>query len=154
MLPTPRSRNFSRKCVQKNRFRTSFACCGTSGKSRATPCQNSKLLRCLVTPQKSKPQFAQKFGLFGLRNQFFINFTSHWLGHIRRGGALSHQSGCIQRGGALGHLSGRVLRGGAFNHRSGRIRHGVKNRVPQRHCRNRNPCRFKWQKQKPRQIST
>ena len=40
-----RSRKFSRKFVEKIRFRSLFERRGTSGKSRATRCQNSSLLR-------------------------------------------------------------------------------------------------------------
>ena len=54
-----RSRKFSRKFVEKIRFHTLFGRRGTSGKSRATRCQNSSLLRCLATPKMSKKRFGK-----------------------------------------------------------------------------------------------
>ena len=56
-----RSRKISRKFIKKHRFRSSFGRSGTSGKSRATRCQNSCLLRCLATPKKSIRQFKKNY---------------------------------------------------------------------------------------------
>ena len=60
MPPTPRSRKFSQKFFEKNRFWASLGRSGTSGKSRATRRQNSSLLRRLATTKTSKKRFGKK----------------------------------------------------------------------------------------------
>ena len=59
----------SRKFVEQNRFRSSSVRSGSSGKSRATRCQNFSLLRRLADPEKIEKQqlFADKFD-FGHRS--------------------------------------------------------------------------------------
>ena len=47
---------------------------GTSGKSRATPCQNSSLLRRLATTKTSKKRFRKKSIFLGFGNRFFVIF--------------------------------------------------------------------------------
>ena len=71
-------RKFSRKFVEKIRFRTSFGRRGTSGKSRATRCQNSSLLRRLATTKTSKKRFGKKSIFWGFGNQFFVIFHGFW----------------------------------------------------------------------------
>ena len=79
MPPTLRSRKFSWKFVEKNRFRSSFGRSGASGKSRATRCQNSSLLRRLATTKTSKKRFGKKSMLLGFQNKCFVIF----LGFLR-----------------------------------------------------------------------
>ena len=67
-----RSRKFSQKFVEKNRFRSSFGRSGSSGKSRATRCQNSSLLRRLATTKTSKKRFGKKLIFLGFGDQFFV----------------------------------------------------------------------------------
>ena len=72
------SRTFSRKFVEKIRFRTFFERFGAFGKSRATRCQNSSLLRRLATTKTSKKRL-RKISIFpGLGNQFFVIFPGFW----------------------------------------------------------------------------
>ena len=73
-----RSRKFSRKFVSKIRFRSSFGRSGASGKSRATRCQNSSLLRRLATTKTSKKRFRKKSIFWGFGNQFFVIFPGFW----------------------------------------------------------------------------
>ena len=68
------SRKFCRKFVEKIRFRASFRRRGTSGKSRATRCQNSSLLRRLATTKTSKKRFGKKSIFWGFGNRFFVIF--------------------------------------------------------------------------------
>ena len=65
---------FSRKFVEKIRFWSSLGRSGSSGKSRATGCQNSSLLRRLETTKTSKKRFGKKFIFLGFGNQFFVIF--------------------------------------------------------------------------------
>ena len=69
---------FSRKFVEKIRFWSSFGRPGTSGKSRATCCQNSSLLRRLATTKTSKKRFRRIVIFPGLGNQFFVIFPGFW----------------------------------------------------------------------------
>ena len=70
-----RLRKFSRKFVQKHLFRSPFARRGAFGKSRATRCQNSSLLRCLATPKTSKNQFEKKLFFFLISEINFLLFS-------------------------------------------------------------------------------
>ena len=74
----PRPRKFSRKFVEKNRFRSSFGCCGAFGKSRVTRSENSSLLRRLATTKTSKKRFGKKNIFLGFGNQFFVSFPRFW----------------------------------------------------------------------------
>ena len=60
-----RSRKFSRKFVENFRFWSLLGRSGSSGKSRATRCQNSSLLRRLATFKTQKKTIPKKFDLFG-----------------------------------------------------------------------------------------
>ena len=71
---------FVRKFIRKKMFCSSLGRPGASGKSRATRCQNSGLLRRLATPNKSKNQFEKNAISFGLGNQFFAIFPGFWRG--------------------------------------------------------------------------
>ena len=65
---------FSQKFVEKIRFWSSFERPGTSGKSRATRCQNSSLLRRLATTKTSKKRFGKKLNFWGVANELFVIF--------------------------------------------------------------------------------
>ena len=69
---------FSWKFVEKIRFWSSFERPGTSGKSRATRCQNSSLLRRLAITKTSKKRFGKKIDFSGFGNQFFVIFHGFW----------------------------------------------------------------------------
>ena len=69
---------FSQNSVEKNRFWSSFGRSGSSGKSRATRCQNSSLLRRLATTKTSKTRFGPKSFFFCFGNQFFVIFPRFW----------------------------------------------------------------------------
>ena len=68
----------SQKFIETNRFRPSSGRSGSSGKSRATRCQNSSLLRRLATTKTSKKRFGKKSIFLGFGNQFFVIFPGFW----------------------------------------------------------------------------
>ena len=64
MPPTPRSRKFSWKFVETNQFRAFFGRLSAFGNSRATRCQNSRLLRRRLVNPKTSQNESNKYRFF------------------------------------------------------------------------------------------
>ena len=65
---------FSQKFVEQIRFRISSGRRGTSGKLRATRCQNSSLIRHVANPKTIR----KKLDFFGYRKSVFRHFPGFW----------------------------------------------------------------------------
>ena len=95
---------FSRKLVEKKStsdINDSFGGSGTSGKSRATRCQNSSLPRRWATPNTWKKRFGKNSHFFVLGKQVFVIFEGQGQ-HVRKAmGSMSQRTFVITDHGHL-----------------------------------------------------